>query len=81
MATGNASAPAGPGGEVLLEVEDLSIAFGEGRFANEVVSGVSFVLRRGETMAIVGESGSGKTTAALAVARLVEDFFAKPERH
>ncbi|MFC6762139.1 ABC transporter ATP-binding protein [Sulfitobacter porphyrae] len=32
---------------------------------------VSFIVKKGETLAIVGESGSGKTTAALAIARLV----------
>ena len=71
MPTGIATAPAGPGGEVLLEVEDLTIAFGEGRFANEVVSGVSFALRRGETLAIVGESGSGKTLTGKALLQIL----------
>jgi microcin C transport system ATP-binding protein len=51
----------------LLEVRDLSVRFG----ATPAVEGVSFDLRRGETLALVGESGSGKSTVALAVPRLL----------
>ncbi len=47
----------------LLTVEGLSIAFG----ATTVVDGVSFALRRGETLALVGESGSGKTLTGKAL--------------
>jgi oligopeptide/dipeptide ABC transporter ATP-binding protein len=36
------------------------------------VDGVSFRLRRGETLALVGESGCGKSTVARALLRLVE---------
>ena len=52
----------------LLDVRDLSVAFGDKR----VVDGVSFTLERGETLALVGESGSGKTVTAQAVVRLVQ---------
>jgi len=52
----------------LLDVRDLSIAFGDRR----VVDSVSFTLARGETLALVGESGSGKTVTAQAVVRLVQ---------
>jgi len=45
----------------LLSVEGLSIAFGRGALSTQVVSDVSFSLRRGETLSLVGESGSGKT--------------------
>jgi microcin C transport system ATP-binding protein len=51
----------------LLEVENLSVAFGERR----VVDGVSFALDRGETLALVGESGSGKSLSALSVLQLL----------
>jgi microcin C transport system ATP-binding protein len=52
----------------LLEVRDLSIAFGRRR----VVDRVSFSLEAGEKLALVGESGSGKTVTALSILRLLE---------
>lgn len=58
----------------LLEVTDVRATFnaasGLGRFLPgshsgiEVISGVSFSVKRGETLALVGESGAGKTTLA-----------------
>jgi len=51
----------------LVEVNDLSVAFGDKR----VVDGVSFTLDRGETLALVGESGSGKSLTALSLLQLL----------
>lgn len=53
--------------EFLLNVKDLSVTFGKA----EVVSKVSFALRRGEVLALVGESGCGKSTASLAITGLL----------
>ena len=67
--------------DMLLEVKDLTVRFPVKRggiFGGKsylyAVDDISFEVKRGETLAIVGESGSGKTTAALAVARLVEAY-------
>ncbi len=45
-------------GEVLLSVEDVSLAFGGVR----ALTGVSFEIRKGEILAIIGPNGAGKTS-------------------
>lgn len=55
----------------LLQVQDLKVAFREGKGHKEVVQGVSFDLQKGETLALVGESGSGKSVTALSLLRLL----------
>ncbi|WP_263367120.1 ATP-binding cassette domain-containing protein [Edaphobacter bradus] len=51
----------------LLQVENLSIAFG----SRPAVDSISFHINEGETLGLVGESGSGKSATSLAVLRLL----------
>ncbi len=57
--------------ENLIEVRELAVEFTHGSQAQRVVEGVSFDIRRGETLALVGESGSGKSVTAHSILRLL----------
>ena len=59
-------------GENLLEVRDLRTYFYTEEGVGKAVDGVSFELRRGETLGLVGESGCGKSVSALSVMRLIQ---------
>jgi len=54
----------------LLEVENLAIDVLGERGIGRAVDGVSFTLRRGETLGLIGESGSGKSLTCLSIMRL-----------
>ena len=60
-----------PDGDVILTVEDLTVEFKIGKDKIvKAVSGISFDLIRGETLAVVGESGCGKSTLGKAILQL-----------
>jgi len=56
--------------DVLVDVKDLQITFGEGKKKFVAVDDVNFQIYRGETFSLVGESGSGKTTIGRAIIRI-----------
>ena len=67
-------------GEPLLQVRDLvkhfpitrGVLFGKRVGEVRAVDGVSFEVRRGETLGIVGETGCGKSTTARLIMRLLD---------
>jgi len=57
--------------EVVLSVEDLRTHFTTRWGTVKAVDGISFDLRKGETLGIVGESGCGKSVTMLSLMRLI----------
>jgi len=53
--------------DIIVDVGDLTVSYG----VHQVLHGVSFVIKRGECLAVVGESGSGKSTLSRALIGLV----------
>lgn len=58
-------------GDDLLQVRGLETRFATRQGIVHAVNGVSFSLRRGETLSLVGESGCGKTVTMLSLLRLL----------
>jgi peptide/nickel transport system ATP-binding protein len=57
--------------DVLLSVRDLKVEFRLREGNVKAVDGISFDIRRGQTLGIIGESGSGKSVTAQAIMRLI----------
>ncbi|WP_228441005.1 ABC transporter ATP-binding protein [Novibacillus thermophilus] len=57
--------------DVLLRVKDLEVHFRTSSSVVKAVGGVTFDVKRGETIGIVGESGSGKSVTATSILGLI----------
>ena len=58
--------------DVVLDIQDLVVHYELEDETVEAVNGVSFRLRKGQTMGLVGETGAGKTSTCLSVLNLVQ---------
>jgi len=56
--------------EPLLSVEDLHVSFHKGSTTVQAVAGITFSMRKGETLGLVGESGCGKSTTGRAIVQV-----------
>lgn len=59
--------------KLLVEVNDLVVEYIKEKSIVHAVNGVSFSLRKGETLGLVGETGAGKTTIAKSIMRILPD--------
>jgi peptide/nickel transport system ATP-binding protein len=57
----------------LLEVSDLRVTLHTARGPADALRGVSFSMRRGDTVGLIGESGCGKSITALALMGLLPE--------
>ena len=60
------------GGEVLIEVDNLSVEFQTMEGVLRAVTGLSYTVSEGETVAILGESGSGKSVSIEAIMGIID---------
>ena len=60
-----------PAPDTILSIRDLRTWFVTRRVTAKAVDGVTFDLKRGETLAVVGESGSGKSVTSLSIMGLL----------
>ncbi len=59
-------------GNTILEVENLTRTFTQGKKSWNAVDHISFSIEKGECFGLIGESGSGKSTAANMISGLLK---------
>lgn len=59
--------------EPILSINNLIVSFRDEGGWKKAVDGISFTVKRGETLGIVGESGSGKSVTSLSILQLLPD--------
>ena len=57
--------------DTLIQVKNLQVSFKYDGVMTPVIRGVSFDIKRGETLGMVGESGSGKSVTSREIMRLI----------
>lgn len=65
--------------DTFLDVKNLTVQYTSMGSVVHAVNGISFQLKKGETLALVGETGAGKTSIAKAILRILPDVSAKAE--
>lgn len=63
--------------DVLLDVRDLETHFYGEESVTHALGGISFQVKKGETLGVVGESGCGKSVTALSILRLLPKLSAR----
>ncbi|QLL64605.1 ABC transporter ATP-binding protein (plasmid) [Sinorhizobium mexicanum] len=63
--------------DILLDVRDLETHFYGEESVTRALGGISFQVRKGETLGVVGESGCGKSVTALSILRLLPKLTAR----
>jgi peptide/nickel transport system ATP-binding protein len=63
--------------EAFLSVRDLNVVYTSRKKVVHAVNGISFDLKKGESLGLVGETGAGKTTIAKSILRILPDPPAK----
>ena len=69
----SAAAPTAGASPVILDVRELKTYFYTYDGVVRALDGVSFKIRRGETVGLVGETGCGKSVTAFSITKLIPD--------
>jgi phospholipid/cholesterol/gamma-HCH transport system ATP-binding protein len=62
------SSPVSPGEEIVIDISDLKLSFGD----NHVLKGVQLKVKKGENVVVLGKSGSGKSVLIKCMVRLLD---------